>query len=248
MYVYSIMKAQILSDIHLEYLKEIPDNIEPKCDLLILPGDIINKSSSLSEQFLEYVNNNWKKVFIVLGNHEYYNMDSKTKTSYDEFKKYYSRLFSNYKNITFLDKTITTYNGRRIIGCTLWSKILDQDAYLLKNIYDDNGEKIDTTFIQDIYKEESLWLKENMKCNDIVITHYPTTRHKTSHPKFKNQTPVSHSCVSTELKANVKNCVFICGHTHYSFDFELDNNRYISNQKGYENENAKFDANKVYDI
>ena len=242
------MKAQILSDIHLEYLKDVPDNIKPKCDLLILAGDIINKSSSLSNQFLEYVNNNWKKVFIVLGNHEYYNMDPKIKISYDEFKKYYSNLFSNYKNITFLDKTITSYNGRRIIGCTLWSKIIDPDANVFQNIYNENGRKIDTGFIQDIYKNESRWLKDNMKSNDIIITHYPTTRYNTSHPKFKNQTKFSYSCVSTELKVNVKNCVFICGHTHYSFDFELDNNRYISNQKGYENEKAKFDPNKVYDI
>lgn len=242
------MKAQILSDIHLEYLNNIPNNIEPKCDLLILAGDIINKFSSLSNTFLDYVNNNWKKVFIVLGNHEYYNMDPNIVNTYIELKKYYSELFSNYKNITLLDKTITFYNNRRIIGCTLWSRILDPNAFLFKNIYDENKKNIDINFIQNIYKEESLWLQKNMKSNDIIITHYPTTKYNTSHPKFIKQTWISHSCVSTELKKKVENCVFICGHTHYSFDFELDNNRYLSNQKGYNEENINFDANKVYDI
>ena len=58
------MKIQYISDIHLEYLSEIP-KINPVGDVLVLAGDIGHPFSSIYINFLIDVNNKFKKVFLI---------------------------------------------------------------------------------------------------------------------------------------------------------------------------------------
>lgn len=62
------MRIQVISDIHLEFIKNIL-KIEPKTDYLFLAGDIgkldlINSSQCLYRKFMDYVSK--------IGNHEFY--------------------------------------------------------------------------------------------------------------------------------------------------------------------------------
>ena len=72
---------QLFSDIHLELLKSSKfPKIKPLTDYLFLAGDIGKINTPNYEPFFDYCSENWKKVFYVLGNHEFYNSNKDFKT------------------------------------------------------------------------------------------------------------------------------------------------------------------------
>ena len=67
------MKIQYISDIHLEFMKDnlvntFINRIQPFAEILILAGDIGNPYQRRYKTLLEYVNNTFKKTFIIAGN------------------------------------------------------------------------------------------------------------------------------------------------------------------------------------
>ena len=73
------------------------------------------------------------------------------------------------------------------------------------------------------------------------MTHFPPTRSGTSHPKYlaEKRTANSYFAWPNESidKLNLRNVVtWISGHTHWSYDFEKNGIRLISNQLGYKSE------------
>ena len=73
------MKIQYASDLHLEftdnsnYLKNNP--IKPVGDILILAGDITYLNyleREIEKEFINYVSDNFKTTYLMLGNHEFY--------------------------------------------------------------------------------------------------------------------------------------------------------------------------------
>ena len=80
LYVNYLMKMQYLSDLHIELMhknnfKILCYKIVPKCDILVLAGDIGNPLHQNYKSFLQLVGDKFKKVFLVMGNHEYYKND-----------------------------------------------------------------------------------------------------------------------------------------------------------------------------
>ena len=73
------MKIQYLSDLHLELMSthkfsKLCEKIIPKCDILVLAGDIGDPlhHNDRYKFFLHSMSKKFKKVFLVSGNHEYY--------------------------------------------------------------------------------------------------------------------------------------------------------------------------------
>lgn len=72
------MKIQYASDLHLElsdnskYVKEIP--FEVTGDILVLAGDTayLRDKTLPNSKFWKWASENYKEVFLVPGNHEYY--------------------------------------------------------------------------------------------------------------------------------------------------------------------------------
>ncbi len=162
------MKIQYISDIHLELYTNksnllFKNILKPIAPYLALCGDIGYPGAPLYESFLEYCSNNFKQVFYVAGNHEFYN-DTKSikflknklfiskeldEDSLRRLSTQFSRetpeirnkkiqeVCSKFKNIHFLDKDIIKISGKNIIivGCTLWSK-LDMNPFILSKFND----------------------------------------------------------------------------------------------------------------
>jgi predicted phosphohydrolase len=125
-----------LSDLHLEFIKpknmekfinKIPSGIDEIC---ILAGDIGNPYQSNYKTFMEFISKNFKKTFVISGNHEYYN---KTKTV-EETNDYLISYFSEYDNISYLNNSYELYEGYCFIGTTLWSKITNP-KYEINDVY-----------------------------------------------------------------------------------------------------------------
>ena len=118
------MKIQVISDTHLEFYKEINQQniILPNCDYLFLAGDICKIGHINYTKFLQYCSDNWTKTFVVLGNHEYYN----SRKTYDVLLSKYRELFELFDNVFLLEKDILELDDWVIVGCTLWSHIVNK--------------------------------------------------------------------------------------------------------------------------
>lgn len=243
------MKIQVYSDLHLEFCKNYP-RIESNSEILILAGDIGYLEDNNYKNFFDYVSKNWKLVFYVLGNHEFY-----SDYSIEHLKIKYNDFFSKYDNIKLLDREICYIDDILVIGATLWS----QATYKTTKVINDFkkiklGEKINMN--KDSYnlmnKNETEFIIDNIeksKCNKIiVITHYPLIY--VQNPKYPNDPSYLKNYFNNNISLKTeKNVVCVSGHTHQCFDIVKNNIRYISNQFGYKNEiskNLKIDG--VYEI
>jgi hypothetical protein len=136
-----MVKLRYISDIHLEFLKIFPEiqNLDYENESLCLLGDIGYAYSQIYHDFIEYCSDNWKNVFVIMGNHEFYCLNKNIKTMSEiekcteQFKK--NVYFLNNKSI-LLDKITnevvtersslnvkSSLNVIKIIGSILWSDI-----------------------------------------------------------------------------------------------------------------------------
>ncbi len=255
------MKIQIYSDIHLELLNGTP-LLKPLAPYLFLAGDIGKLSDKNKyELFFNYCSKNFKQVYYVLGNHEFYH-SSKT---YIQLLTEYKDFFANYDNIYLLDDDYVHFidsdnNKYTVYGSTLWScisgKIDELNDFNMIKMKNGNNYTvpINQIYFNRLFVTASTKLVDFLQTFDsensklIVLTHFPPVRkttdqpNHTSNPKYDNQ--------DISLKQYFANNIFsfinlslinkinywISGHTHYSYDFVHHNTRYISNQIGYDNE------------
>jgi len=84
------MILRYISDLHLELMNssefiELLEDFKPnEKEICILAGDIGNPYSENYDIFMEYINESFKKTFVIPGNHEYYN-NNKTIEETNEF-------------------------------------------------------------------------------------------------------------------------------------------------------------------
>ena len=236
---------QVFSDLHQEFITNY-FKIPPKADYLILAGDIHNISKVNFKLFFDYVSNNWKHVFYIPGNHEYYNRYE----TLSELKKKYKLFFKEYINIHLLDDDIFTLNydiyNIKIIGSTLWSNVQEIEGINdFKNINKNQKENISKEQFNELHNNSLNFLKEQTESLDdnekiIVITHFPPIQKNTSSPKYINEKQYIKDYFSSNILLDFKSIAnkiscWIHGHTHYSNDFiEPETGiRIISNQLGY---------------
>lgn len=146
------MQIQYISDIHLETRKhsvQFKDILDPIAPYLVLAGDIGNPLTPNYEEFLKYCSDNFKLIFYVLGNHEFYNsyrvekllknrkfitdkqfQDLSEKLELDSVESRLRKIrgvCSKYPNIRLLNQDSAPYkipdSDYIVIGCTLWSKL-----------------------------------------------------------------------------------------------------------------------------
>jgi predicted phosphodiesterase len=209
------MKVQIISDIHLEHydngFRNFKSIIKPEngCDILFLAGDIGNINHDTYKPFLSYVSDNWKEIYYVLGNHEFYNYKNlhnkynynKTthnetdNDTYEDLLQEYRFLMLEYWNIYLLteiddtiyhiwdNKTNTLYF---ILGNIGWTYIKTDDTLAITNdvkyIYTkcNNDEDTNDSNIKSI---NSTWtLEKHMEClKNIKFNHNSDSKFNAMH-------------------------------------------------------------------
>jgi len=241
------MKLRYLSDLHLEFIKpnkieqfirQIPSGIHEVC---VLAGDVGNPYQSNYDVFMNFISNNFKKTFVISGNHEYYN---KTKTI-QETNRFLKEYFSKFNNISFLNNECEKYDGFCFIGTTLWSKITNpkyeiNDVYNIPNFdyIKYNGlNMLSVDFLEDA-------INNNKNC--IVITHHiPSSslidvKYKTSKMRPYNQWFYYNMDDLIETKGSKIKC-WIYGHTHTPSNVIINGIPFLCNPIGYPDENSKID-------
>lgn len=209
-----MVRYYYVSDIHLELdaneqsfdwlLPEEPGN-------LILAGDIGNPFADSFRQLIAFVVENYKHVFYVPGNHEYY-----SNKLYAEVNEKILEYGKEYSNFYPLLNTSVMIDGVTYVGSTLWSWIPKnerEEASRTINDYKRTSLSVEDTCKLHVASVEYInsVIKTDAKC--VIITHHLPS-YKLIHQSYQNF-PLN-CCFASHcdnlLKPNVLR--WICGHSH----------------------------------
>lgn len=263
------MIFQIASDLHLEHLKSkwpserliVPN---PNADILILAGDIAN--GTLAFKLFA----NWPvPIIYVAGNHEFYENS-------EPDMRLRMRQCAAETSIHFLENEAVVIGGIRFLGTTLWT-----DYKLTRGSTQNQLMAVAQTKIHDHslircggarfspqdalarHMQARSWLEsESAKPfagKTVVISHHAP--HPLSvHPRFENE-PLTSAFVSdmSDLLHNAN--LWVHGHVHDGFSYQVGSCRVIANPCGYvmnratakssesfQFENKKFDRKFVFNL
>lgn len=260
------MKVSIVSDIHIDhyrreyskYSKEkIFENIknEEKSELLIIAGDISSGSDVLYtlEELTEY----YPEIVFVRGNHDFWRNHFSKRILPPESSPHFL------PNVHELEREIFTLkNGRRILGCTLWTECGPDSKYapyhyrcMMDLTYmefpplvdligesPDNAEKLwvaggEVEFLLDDFRKSKQWLEETIREGDIVVTHHLPS-YSCVHPKYANDI-LTNSFFASDLDYLIEKAkpeYWIHGHTHSPNSFKIFDTTILCNPRGYPRE------------
>lgn len=233
------MQIQVMSDLHFAH-RNWHEFIEPLVggEVLVLAGDImelaeLGRAKAIFAAFAK----KFGDVLYVPGNHEFY--ETNPTVAYESLE----RIVKDIPNFRLLKAgEPVTVNGQRFLGDTMWfpdtpvCRMLEgqwSDFFCIQNLRP-WGYQQNQKFIEFLDKE--------LKTSDVVVTHHL--------PSFKS--------VSSKYKNNIFNAFFVSdvekliaerqpklwihGHTHQQFDYDIGSTRVYCNPLGYPREggNAHF--------
>lgn len=239
------MKIHPASDLHLDLLPALKGSSRriiqpiPGTDVLVLAGDIHEAYTGI-EQFA-----NWQdgtEVIYVAGNHEYY--EHVLGPTEIKMREHAAEL-----GVHFLERDVVVIKGVRFLGATLWTDYkLHEPAYTSaeagmeaeRRLNDHrlihSGRRLFTsTDALAIHNASRTWLKEELAKpfdgKTVVVTHHGP--HPLSvHPRYSADL-LSAAFVSnlSELMPSVD--LWVHGHVHDSFDYQVGRCRVVANPSGY---------------
>lgn len=253
------MKIQYISDIHLEHRKDY--FVKPFAPNLVLCGDI---GSPLKENYHYFINrcsNDFKNVFVIFGNHEYYT-NSSNRFTMDEIinsvcfpKNVYflnnSCIYLNiYDDSVTFNKPIKKEDYIKIIGSTLWSNV-NPEIYKYvndyKKIWIEKDRKFHYTDTIKLFNKSIKYiideLSSDLNIETVLLTHHGS--HPICSGKYKNKVNKLGIDLSSAYTSYIEKLyefknliVCISGHTHSSINryIEVGNDHkilFLSNQVGY---------------
>lgn len=242
------MRIQYISDIHLEFMSSLlkAKRFSPKADVLCLAGDIGYPASPIYRQFLKSVSTDFKKVFLIAGNHEYYRA-----TSMDAAHETIKGAIADLPNITFLDNSYEDYGGVRFVGTTLWTRIPAAPAVLINDFHE-----IDE-MTPALYNELHLGACEFLESADvqesplpvIVITHHVPSSDFTDPAYAKYAAYNCFFAADCERFFRSPIRAWIYGHTHMPARTIREGIQFVCNPVGYPRESEKrHDLNAVLEL
>lgn len=233
------MKFQLLSDVHLEYLKEAP-KVPVNADYLILAGDIGYPTSDIFYSFMRQTVMDFKRVFYVPGNHEYYEKEC-SKREVDEI------IDELADEIGFINLNMKKYElgDLTLLGATLWTETNTHNYNLLSMFMNDykrirnEYNSIITPWDTGRWHYESVtYIQRELEHpgKKIVVTHHlPSERY--IHPGYKD-CPINCGFYSNlDYLFNDDILAWCSGHTHCKVNDYIGRTKICVNPLGYPGEN-----------
>lgn len=244
---------------------ELPTDAET---ILLLVGDLWNGLRSI--KVIETFNKRFKKVLIVLGNHDYWGCDITTLPT-----DYQSELVSRgLANVELLDRNSLEIDGVLFVGATLWTDmnkddpvvIMSAENYMMADFAHINkGTEYSEHYVSRNIKFRSLdWLGYNRKefqyiktiteLNKdkpiVIATHHAPTLLSVA-DRFKDSGIANYYFVSDYSEFILDNPhikYWFHGHVHDPVNEILGTTPIIANPYGYPGENKKFDEISLSEI
>lgn len=248
------MRFALASDLHNEFFKtgEIPDLTVVDADYLVLAGDI-ETTKSHDNDWLDKTAANYKAVFYIPGNHEYY------KTYFNDYPILYfpdnvvTAGFGKENSVfTHLGDTLLVGDGVSVLMGTMWSDLSDPHASATaKNLMNDYrqikyGRDRHWFTPQDTTHEYNKFITRLKSVKpDVVISHHAPSLQSVNLDRYKDAGKINMAYYSNVDMRGVK--LWMHGHTHYPVDYVQYDCRVVSNPRGYPGEIPGFSM-KVFEI
>ena len=247
------MKLHILNDLHIEFEEFAPP--ATGADVVVLAGDI-----GVGLEGLRWVEARFSDIPVIYvpGNHEFYRHDI---TLIDALKA------ESPDNIHVLNDNQVIIDGVRFLGSTLWTDFAlfgEADKFYAMHearlrmtdfsIIQNHGARFTPEDAMRLHKASREWLAamlaEPFDGETVVVTHHaPSSR--SMHPRYARDllTPAFASNLE-HLMDGDRIPLWIHGHMHESFDYEINGTRVLCNPRGYAPRamNPDFKADLVVEI
>jgi predicted MPP superfamily phosphohydrolase len=253
---------RILSDVHLEGINQLPKTLYPFItphykyarykNVIALLGDIGYPHENIYKTFINTLALNYDHVFVLNGNHEYYNYKTNNKYTIKDVDMMTQEVCSKKNNTTFLQNNSHKYENILFSGSTFWSQITTNYKHLEK--YHSDYKYIS---INDIYNKDEVRqlqikdtnymnmmsrcyfndiLQKHKKEKHVIFTHYSPFFNSiitpTADPKYNNKlnTEAYHNNMHNFISYNSNIELWGFGHTHYTTKFKYQDTTFWANQ------------------
>jgi len=263
------MKAWIFSDTHLPDVNvpitKVFSRI-PEANLCICAGDIVEYDPVASVGWLAQHIRPHMRVIFVIGNHEFYNLGSSM-----ERDRQRTKIAADWSNIDLLDDSAVNIEGVHFVGTTLWSdftvfagdslakrgQAMEASGNALNDFRliraNENSAEIWTPQMARMQHLQSrFWLERVLEQHTgrrVIVSHHAP--HPLSiAPQFaKDLVTAGYVSDLEDLILRHRPDLWIHGHTHSVFDYQVGTTRVRCNPRGYHHEKVLgFDAGLVIDI
>lgn len=254
------MHLQVFSDLHADVRKTKPITVAPDIDAVVVAGDVC-EGAERGFAWLRRIVPMHVPIIAVMGNHEFYHRTWRLEVAEAH------RVAPHY-GVHLLEDETVTINGVRFIGCSLWTDYRlfgEAKADLaMRRAREGLNDHRRITWMKKPWRrfrpKEALFLHQcsrtfleltlAMPCDDptVVVTHHAP--HVGSlHPNYRDDL-LSAAYVS-DLSFVIENGqpdLWIHGHVHHSFDYQVGVTRMLCNPHGYGDENPAFDPALVVEV
>lgn len=262
------MKIRCCSDLHLEWGPlELSYAGE---DILLLCGDIAihTEAMDLIKQMAQVFS---IPVVVLAGNHEFYtNEDAPSHTweeTINDLRKAADLTDRIEKSkVTFFEDSSAVYQGVRFIGATLWTDMklygddpiiqmwVEQalnDYRLIKHNDGSDMRAMDTIARHGVSRQFITdKLAEPFDGPTVVLTHHAPSWLSVPEQFKKDHASAGYASRLETIMLDYEPVLWVHGHTHTNFDYEIGTTRIVCNPRGYAAaaENPEFDPNLIIEI
>lgn len=267
------MRFQYISDIHLETRNSIIKSIglekfvtnklrlKKLADNLFLLGDIGDPHSQIYNDFIKYCSDNWRNVFVIYGNHEFYTSKRKRiDMNITRAKIFPDNVYFLDNNKKYIDASNNVSDTRtdssiKILGSTLWSNI-SVSAQQYMNDYCKiwlNEKSLTGEMTRNMFHINKNWIFEELSeiIPTILLTHHGVNN-ICNGPYIGGELE---SAFATDIDFSNYPHLKVCinGHTHVSLNTFIPNTtiKLLANCYGYPGEDigiVKYKPDSVYQL
>ena len=246
------MTFDYLSDVHLDFFNRFTMPYLGKSfarywsdvfrsrrgETLLIAGDVFSHQASLEKvwRFFELAADRWQNVYCVLGNHDYWSLD----TPFDEILAETQDL---YPSVKFLENEFVDIGGLKLFGATWWTQICPADdravrARMVDYRWTVSSEKeaFCPALTSRLHRESKEILAADIESHPgtpyLVLTHHTPSRKSSTWPE---NTLTQAFCNDDDRfvfdHPGIR--VWVHGHVHESCDYKLGQTRVLCNPHGY---------------
>lgn len=263
------MKIRPVSDLHLEFASI--DFAPAGEDVIIFAGDIGIHTTGMK------VANKVASTFgvpliYIAGNHEYYRTRGLSlvdhtweSTPVDLAREAYHTTVIEKNLTTYFENGCAVYDGVRFIGATLWTDM----EYFGKNplvemtvkgalndyrlIWSENNHPLTIEMVIERHKASLAFIKERLAepfaGPTVVITHHTPSSLSVPDEYKNDHVTAGYTSRLEEFILDAQPELWIHGHTHNRYDYNLDQTRVVCNPRGYVGyEETGFDPNLIIEV
>lgn len=239
------MNIQLASDLHLDLLHphwpgELLISPAPDVDVLVLAGDIHQGTLAL-DTFAAWAADRNLPIIYVAGNHEFYG---------DSLESVEQRLMnaSAASCIHYLERKAIEMDKVRFLGCTLWTDYNLRTMFSREQVMEDIWQQLVDHYqihtdsglftpqdALELHMASRQWLAEELakpfEGKTVVVTHHGP--HPLSiHPRYAGD-KLNATYVSDLSQLLPQVDLWLHGHVHDSFDYQVGRCRVVANPAGY---------------